>query len=565
MPGQTRIESDLRTIGEVLQADFTYRVPPHQRNFSWRLEEVEELWDDITEAMRDGRPEYFLGTIVVTENRDDKTRTVIDGQQRLAVLSMILGGIRSVYREEDDDREGEVFQRYLGARDMRTRLTESRLTLNRTNEAIFQRLVVEHAPMAALAEAKADRNIEPSSLLSVNAAALIREKINERCKAEKRYETFLLDLEDFVKDRVVVILVVAGDDADAYLIFETLNDRGLDLSISDLLKNYIYGRAGARRLALVQKQWEEMILLLAGEDATQFLRHYWLSHYGVVRERDLYRALKRKFATAQQVVGLITDLRDAADKYGAMSNVDNPIWKGYPTQSRRDLGALRLFKLTQFRPLLLAVLDCMEEVEVQKVLRILVVLSMRYSIIGSLGTGNIEKAYSDAAMKVRRKSADTAAKVFGMLKGIYPNDDRFKTDFASAEIRPRRLARHILAAVANAEQPEQELEVVEDERKVTLEHIMPTTRSGDWSNAAADEGEYRGYVYRLGNLTLIEREANKEAGNAPFDQKKKGAFSTSNITITKDLCDYEKWTVEEIAERQRKLANAAVKVWSLSY
>jgi hypothetical protein len=283
-----------------------------------------------------------------------------------------------------------------------------------------------------------------------------------------------------------------------------------------------------------------------------------------VRERDLYKELKNRFANAQQVLTLMSELRDAADKYGAISNVDHPIWKGYRTESRRDLQALRLFNLTQFRPLLLAVLDCMDEAEVQKILRILVVLSMRYSIIGSLGTGNIERAYSEAAMKVRDKTADTAAKVFGLLKDIYPDDERFEADFAAAEIRRRRLARHVLAAVANVEQPEKELEVVENERIVTLEHIMPTTRSGEWQGAAADEGEYRRYVYRLGNLTLIEREANKEAGNAPFGQKK-DAFSKSDITVTQNLCDYDKWGVEEIAERQRKLASSAVKAWSLPY
>jgi hypothetical protein len=283
-----------------------------------------------------------------------------------------------------------------------------------------------------------------------------------------------------------------------------------------------------------------------------------------VRERELYRELKNRFANPNQVLTLMSELRDAADKYGAMSNVDNPIWKGYPTESRRDLQALRLFNLTQFRPLLLAVLDCMSETEVQKILRILVVLSMRYSIIGSLGTGNIERAYSEAAMRVRDQTADTAAKVFGLLRGIYPDDERFKTDFGNAEIRRRRLARHILAAVANVEQPEKELEVVEDERRVTLEHIMPTTRSGGWQDAAADEAEYRRYVYRLGNLTLIEREANKEAGNAPFAQKK-DAFSNSDITITQNLSDYGEWGVKEIAERQQELASAAVKAWSLPY
>ena len=76
-----------------------------------------------------------------------------------------------------------------------------------------------------------------------------------------------------------MVLMLVRDEADAYLIFETLNDRGLDLSTSDLLKSYILGKAG-NRLDAIRKQWEEMVFLLGTQNETQFLRHYWLSKYG---------------------------------------------------------------------------------------------------------------------------------------------------------------------------------------------------------------------------------------------------------------------------------------------
>src|SRR5207245_1110571 len=218
-----------------------------------------------------------------------------------------------------------------------------------------------------------------------------------------------------------------------YLIFETLNDRGLDLSISDLLKNYIFGKAG-NRLVSVRKQWEEMAFLLGSQNETQFLRHFWLSKYGVVRERDLYKEMKQKFGSQNAVLTLMSELRDAADKYAAISTVDHPIWKEYGTSLRKDLETLQLFGLTQFRPLILAALDSLDAETIAKVIHIIVVVSMRYSIIGSLGTGNIEKAYSDAAIEIRKGKADTATKVFGMLKHIYPDDARFRADFSRKEI-----------------------------------------------------------------------------------------------------------------------------------
>jgi hypothetical protein len=402
MSVQTRIDTKQQTVRQILSTDFRYVVPAHQRDFAWRAaEEVKQLWDDIVDAMDQARPDYFLGTIVVTEITEDKTRSVIDGQQRLAVLTMILAAIRSVYQERGDERAQEVYNEYLGVRDRRTRTMEPRLTLNRMNQNAFQDLIIQHVEDGEIDRALKDKGKGSSDALLLESFQLIRQVVEERSKIGNNFANFLLDLEDFVADKVVLILVAVGDDADAYLIFETLNDRGLDLSISDLLKNHIYSRAGTR-LPGVQKQWEEMTFLLGSQDATQFLRHYyWLSKYGVVRERELYKELRRRFQARQQILTLMTELRDAADKYAAMSNVDHAIWTGYSTQFRKDLEALQLFGLSQFRPLLLAALDRLKQQQVERIVRMIVVISMRYSIIGSLTPSAIERAYSDAAIRVR--------------------------------------------------------------------------------------------------------------------------------------------------------------------
>jgi len=477
---------------------------------------------------------------------------------------MILSSIRTVYKENDDERAEEVYKDYLGVRDRRTRVTDPRLSLNEVNEPVFQRLVVENSSDGDIKLTINDKNTTPSNVLLAKAAQYIREVIRQKAAGSKKYDVFLLELEEFVRDRIILILVAVGDEADAYLIFETLNDRGLELSISDLLKNYIFGRA-ANRLDIVRKQWQEMAVILGTQDQTQFLRHYWLSKYGVVRERDLYREMKRLFASQSAVLRLMTELRDAADNYAAISSVDHPTWKEYGTSLRKDLESLQLFGLSQFRPLLLAALDTLKEDEIPKLIHMIVVVSMRYSIIGSLGTGNIEKAYSDAAIGVRDKNAKTAAKIFALLKGIYPDDSRFEADFAQKEISKAKLARYVLAAVANKVQGSKELTILEDEKVVTLEHIMPKTRSQEWLQVAGDEEQYLSYVNRLGNLTLIEREKNRAANASSFLEKKKVAFSRSDILITKNLSNYGNWTVTEIDERQRQLANTAVNIWSLPY
>lgn len=561
---KTDMKSELQSAGTILKTDLRYKVPPHQRNFSWTLDEVKQLWDDLLDAIQEDRPEYFLGTIVVQEDPESKLRIIIDGQQRLATLTMILSGIRTVYKEHNDERAEEVYTDYLGIKDRRTRITEPRLGLNVTNESIFQSMVVEDASEESLASATKNKAGVPSNQLMCAAMKFLRSAIRERSNGNKKYETFLLELEDFVRDRGVMVLMLVRDEADAYLIFETLNDRGLDLSTSDLLKNYILGKAG-NRLEAVRKQWEEMVFLLGTQNETQFLRHYWLSKYGVIRELHLYKEMKQKFSNQSRVLELMEELRDAADKYTAMSNVDHPFWKGYGTSLRRDLETLQLFGISQFRPLLLAAMEKMKEDHVEKLVRIIVVLSMRYSIIGTLGTGNIERAYSDAAVQIRSGKGDTPAKVFSSLKPIYPDDAKFEADFFQRAIGKAKLARYILGELATSKQRNKIQVVTEDERKSTLEHIMPKTRSQDWLKAAKDEAEYLEYVNRLGNLTLIEREKNNAAANAAFARKKSEAFSQSELLLTKELCEYTDRTTREIEARQAQLAKSAIQIWSLPY
>lgn len=559
------IRSELLGVGNIFKADSRYRVPPYQRNFSWTADEVEQLWSDLTGAMEDGRPDYFLGTIVIGEEEDGKVRTIIDGQQRLATLTMIFSAIRTVYASRGDERTQEVYQEYLGLKDRRTRLTQSRLTLNEVNEPTFQRLVVENASDGDLDTAASDRRASESNRRLAEAALRIRNHVADKAKAAHSFDNYLIALEDFIKDRVIMIQVTVGDESDAYLVFETLNDRGLDLSTSDLLKNYIFGRAGAGNLVVVRKQWSEMTLILGTQSETQFLRHYWLSHFGVIRERDLYREFKQKFSSAPKILELMTNLRAAADNYAAMSSSDHPFYVGYPTSVRSDIDTLQLFGLSQFRPLLQAAMERWDQDSIAKVIRLIVVLSMRYSIIGSFGTGNIERAYADAAVGVREGKLKSPAQVFMALRAIYPDKDRFLKDFADAEISKPRLARYVLTSLANAMQGGEELGVLEDEKKVNLEHIMPKTRGGEWLKSAVDEDEYLRFVNRIGNLTLVERRINTAMGNTGFRKKRDEAYAKSALRLTSHITKYEQWTTREIVDRQQELAGAAIAVWSVPY
>lgn len=274
MADQTRkITSYTYPIGELLGKPLFYRVPVYQRDFAWTIEQIDTLWDDITSAVSEGQQEYFLGAIVLSFTDQDNKREIVDGQQRLAALSMIFAGIVRAWRElNDEKRASGVFRDYLGTEDRRTGELVSKLTLNETNDPVFQRLVIR----GELASGTEKKLWTYSNKLLSDMFDRVIVNLQTWLKKYKDAESALLDLEDFLTKNTNLIVIEAGDESDAFIIFETLNDRGLELAVADLVKNYLFSQAGGQ-IEKFKRTWTEIAVLIGNENMTQFLRHFWLS------------------------------------------------------------------------------------------------------------------------------------------------------------------------------------------------------------------------------------------------------------------------------------------------
>src|SRR5262249_625916 len=226
-----------------------------------------------------------------------------------------------------------------------------------------------------------------------------------------------------LEEGVRVIALIVPSDADAFLIFETLNDRGADLTVADLLKNYLFGRSGGR-LDLVRDKWIGSLsaLEITSENSlfTTCLRHWWGSKYGAIRERDLYRDIRDRVTTETQVVEFAEQLEDAARKYSALLNSDHEFWATFGTGTKENLETLLRFELEQNRPLLLAAMQHFSAAELRKLLRILVSWAVRGLVVGGIGGGTYEKAYAAAAVKIRRGEIKSAVEVFADLSRLIP-------------------------------------------------------------------------------------------------------------------------------------------------
>jgi hypothetical protein len=186
---------------------------------------------------------------------------------------------------------------------------------------------------------------------------------------------------------------------------------------------------------------------------------------------------------------------------------------------------------------------------------------VRYLITVGAGGGSLEAAYSDVARKVTSGEIKTA-KAFGAeLTKIIPNDDVFRSAFASARVSKSFLARYYLGALERAARGVENCELIPngDPLMVNLEHVLPENPEGKWPGVTEEQAE--AYARRLGNLALLSAEKNIELGNEPFEQKRK-VLAASEFVLTKLIGDSVTWGPAEIEARQAKLADLAVSVWS---
>lgn len=561
------IDSRLMSFGELLTGNNSYSVPSFQRDYSWTESQVEQLWNDITETLDEGRSEHFIGSVVVNNSKKPELM-LIDGQQRITTMSILMCVLRNIAKEKGDEQLAQtISNKYLGSLNLRTRKTESKLVLNERNNQFYQEYIVESQTITFLREISKKRTLEKSNKLIVDAYLFLYEKVQERIKHQANQLSeeieVLIELEECIRDKLVSILISVADEANSYLIFETLNDRGLDLSVADLLKNYLFSRA-SKRLKEVQKKWEQIVSDKL--DLTKFIRHYWLSKYGLVTEKDLYRKISEKLRNSDEIFDFVNNLQEAAEVYSAFENSQSPVWDLYDSNLKKDIDRLNLFKVSQCYSVLLAAKESLTEDLFPKVLRIIVILSFRYNVICKYNPSKLESAYSKLAKYIRENQPKSAKLIFKEIQDFYPSDNDFEKAFLdkSLTVSDTKLARYILIEINNYYMENKELVANPNATELNLEHILPQKPSDTWLSAFSKIDPNQ-YINRLGNMTLLDSSVNRKLGNTSFKDKCTKAFASSQLEITKEILNYDVWGPQQIEERQKKMAKAACKIWSLNY
>ena len=554
-----KIDIDLIGIGRAL-LNKNLAVPMYQRSYAWEEKHVTDLFQDISKSIADGDSEYFLGSIVTTKNESDRPE-VADGQQRLATTTILLAAIRDhFYNIGDKARAYTITSTFLHKQDLATLSVIPKLKLNDADNEFFLKRILTDPDSE-------DRAIFPSkpSHIKIDNAAKLAKKHTKTIADLPNFTERLAQLVNFIQDSIKVIWVSVTDDSNAFTIFETLNDRGLSLAISDLLKNYLFGIA-ADRLPEVQQRWLSTVGTLEAIDNEEilvtYIRHWWSSKHGLVREKDLYEHIKKHVKNKLNALEFASELSKNAKLYVAILNTGHEIWQTYGTTAQQHMETLNLMRMIQIRPLLLSIFDKFEVKDVKKTLRMMVSWVVRFLITGGLGGGTLENHYSQRAREIRENSICTSDELVEKLRNIIPSDTQFKASFITATVSKQYLARYYLRVLENQVKGNSEPELIPNDNQeiVNLEHILPQNPSSTWSHISEDD--HSAYIKRFGNLALLQTKINTEAGNDSFAFKKP-FLKKSEFNLTSMIAKHESWNIDTITKRQEFLSELAVKAWPI--
>ena len=564
MPMQTSgIEIAPETVGHILREE-NLRVPLSQRSYRWQTEHVEDLYKDINGVIVDQTvDEYFIGSIVGIKSQG--TTFIYDGQQRLATTMILIAAIRDhFYKSGDEETARLIEDESLISKNRKTHEIKAHFSLNAEDHQFFHDriLLPPDAPErgAAKSQRESHKRIEKAAKI---AKDFVRTTIVSNLPAGQSSNNLHRWL-DFIKDGLRVIWVQVADERTAFTIFETMNDRGLKLSAADLLKNYLYAIADDRRDEVIQK-WQSISGVLETiegeeENVVEYVRCFWITQHGHTRTKDLYDKIKAVANNKAKALALASDLETTSQDYGAILLSSHEAWASRGANVRAKIEVLRSLGVTQVRPLLLAAFEKFAEKQFDQLLDSCASWSVR-ALLSGVPSGTLEGYYSRNAYDITKGKITKANQVKSDMTKIVPDDNRFKLAVSTANVANQALARYYLRALQRCADGEHEPQYIPNPGpEVTLEHILPANPGKGWEHFTS-EGQ-KANVNRLGNLVLLTGTVNSKIGNVKYSDKKP-ALLASQFSLTKEAGAFEKWGTAEIAKRQERLAELAVKTWPL--
>jgi hypothetical protein len=538
-----------------LLSDRLLGVPHFQRGYAWETINVQEFLEDLRIAREEDQP-YFMGTVVLAEDPNDPSRQIIvDGQQRLITTAILIAAIRVRLSEfEKSDAVTKIDKDYLNTFDLDKEDTVIRLRPNPEDLPTYEE-ILRGEPVSNRKHPLAE-----SYELCVG-------HLREVAPTLKNYRA-LIAVVGHLEKSVQVLLAVASGLPEAYIIFETLNDRGADLTTADLLKNYLFSQS-KDFLHHVEQKWTRISAAFdKSDDLVKFIRYEHSARSGKVTTRKLYKALQNSIGRGSRPVrDYVNRLEDTLEFYSALRDPDSDFWGRTNVDVRDSLLAFRRFGFESSMPLLLASLTTWDLTKAAKLVNKIASWSVRAWFAGRLGGGTAEEVFCEAAVGVSDGRIKNQNEVLEVIKKIVPDDQTFRRAFLSfgyvSTGRAKYLLsqlerRHLIMLGENAEaQPDW------SGRSVSVEHIFAESSSRDRFDSQQDYEQFLTMVNSIANFTLLERTLNRGLGDAPFSEKAEN-YGKSKFNLTRELGQMNAWSLAGADARAEQLADLAVKAWPSS-
>ena len=544
-------------------------VPSHQRDYSWTPEYVKEFLKDIEDARSDGRENYFCGLMVFTGVSPTLFK-VLDGQQRLATTLMIFSAVRNwLGGFSEFSKWHHQVNDYLDSSELGSSQEEPRLTLTTANNDAFQRYVTASVPLAQMEKALETRTVDNRSETLLRAAIDVNRWVQVKAsdfQSSNNAKDYFVELLKFLSHKVEIVRFALSSDAAAYTIFETLNDRGLELAPLDLVKNYLFSQAEKHRtgsLVEYEARWTEMMALLSSSKADSFLRAFWISRHGKQEGAKLFTAFKKSYPKPDTLYELSVDLRRDAESYAALFSSNDAIWSKFKPAARSSIDALGVMGFTQAYPMVLSALSKFNQTEMERLLWLIECVAVRHQLIGKRRPGRVESLGGRAAKDIYEGKVTTASGVLAIIRELYvPDTDFFRLAFEAHEEASSKKVRYLLSGL-EAEAVARDNATLDDEltpHQVTVEHIYPRKADGEWGVVSSSDVEWDDkLIVRLGNLCLLPG-INHSLGNKVFSNKRE-IYAKSKLKMTQAVSECEAWGRHEIEARQKHMAKLATSAW----
>ncbi|WJI97872.1 DUF262 and DUF1524 domain-containing protein [Helicobacter pylori] len=544
-------------IGKSQEKQFV--IPIYQRVYSWEKEQCKQLWDDTIKIGGDDKMDgHFIGSIVFVHDGIYSTShnelLIIDGQQRLTTITLLLTALRDHLNDEDEFLEKfscqKIQNRYL-------------INSDEKDDKRFKLILSESDKDTLLSLIDKDRRkpSEPSS------------KIVENFKLFEEWVSNTDELETIFKglDKLMIVEIALekGKD-DPQLIFESMNSKGMELTQTDLIRNYIVMETEVEKQeGFYNKYWRAM-----EEDFKQNKKLFdrFVRHYLTIKTRDIpninkvYAALKRY----QQERGIETEvlLQDLQKYCGYFC------WIVFKKEADKKLsnalGFLVDLEMDVIYPLLLELYsDYSDGVLSQQDFISIIALTESYLVrraVCGLGTNSLNKVFPSFTKHIQKDEYFESLKAhFGSLTNNqkFPNDDEFKDRLITIAFynKFKKKTKCFLKRLENSGDTNESV----DTQKCTIEHIMPQKLTKkEWERDLGENFQeiHNKYLHTIGNLTLTGY--NSEYSNKSFQEKQgmEKGFKNSPLRLNQSLKDLESFGEEEIKKRANDLADLALKIWT---